>query len=98
MEATVSYLLVLLTYINSNQKNSEINDYALFLGNVSKDFIINNMKKTGWTGVVKYFSIDFNPIGANDNLDIHKYLMKRTSYKIMSGLIKNVYWIINWSS
>ena len=47
MEATVSYLLVLLTYINSNQKNSEINDYALFLGNVSKDFIINNMKKTG---------------------------------------------------
>ena len=98
MEATVSYLLVLLTYSNSNQKNSEINDYALFLGNVSKDFIINNMKKTGWKGVVKYFSIDFNPIGANDNLDIHKYLMKRTWYKIMSGLIKNVYWIINWSS
>ena len=46
MEGKVSYLLVLLTYINSNQKNSEIKDYALFLGNVSKDFIINNMKKT----------------------------------------------------
>ena len=28
-------------------KNSAIKDYALCLGNVSKDFTINNMKKTG---------------------------------------------------
>ena len=26
-------------------KNSEIKDYALFLGNISKDFTINNKKK-----------------------------------------------------
>ena len=26
-------------------KNSEIKDYALCLGNISKDFTINNMKK-----------------------------------------------------
>ena len=58
-------------------KNSEIKDYALCLGNVSKDFTINNMKKTGLKGVVKFFSVDFNPID-NDILDIHKYLMKRT--------------------
>ena len=49
----------------------------LRFGNVSKDFIINNMKKTGLKGVVKFFSVDFNPID-NDILDIHKYLMKRT--------------------
>ena len=24
----------------------------------------------------KFFSVDFNPIGANDIVDIHKYLMK----------------------
>ena len=49
------------------------------LGNISKGFTINNMKKkTGLKGVVKYFSVDFNPIGTNDILDIHKYLMKRT--------------------
>ena len=31
-------------------------DYALCLGNVSKDFAINNMKKkTGLTGVVIFF-------------------------------------------
>ena len=28
-------------------KNSDIKDYALCLGNISKDFTINNMKKTG---------------------------------------------------
>ena len=45
MEATVSYLLMLQKYINSKQKNSEITDYALCLGNISKDFTINYMKK-----------------------------------------------------
>ena len=35
-------------------------------------------KKSGLKGVVKIFSVDFNPIDANDILDIHKYLMKRT--------------------
>ena len=31
-------------------KNSEIKDYALCLGNISKYFTINNMKKTGLIG------------------------------------------------
>ena len=63
-------------YINSKQKNSEIKDYALCLGNVSKDFTINNIKKTGLKEVAKFYSIDFNPIDNDDILDIHKYLMK----------------------
>ena len=36
------------------------------------------MKKIWLIGVVKYFSVDFNPIDTNDVWDIHKYLMKRT--------------------
>ena len=48
------------------------------LGNVSKDFTVNNMKKAGLKGVVKYFSVDFNPIDTIDILEIHKKLMKRT--------------------
>ena len=59
-------------------KNSEIKDYTLCLGNVSKDFTINNMKKNRIKGNVKFFSVDFNPIDTNDILDLHKYLMKRT--------------------
>ena len=43
-----------------------------------KDLAINNMKKTGLKGVIKFFSVDFNPIDTNDILDIHKYLMKKT--------------------
>ena len=34
------------------------------------------MKKTGLKGVVKRFSVDFNPIDHNDILNIHKYLKK----------------------
>ena len=59
-------------------KNSEIKDYALCLGNVSKDFAINNIKKTGLKGVTIFFSFDFNPIDTSNILDIHNYLMKRT--------------------
>ena len=36
------------------------------------------MTKMGLKGVVKFFSVDFNPIDTNDILDIHKYLMKIT--------------------
>ena len=72
----------------SKAKNSEITDYALCLGNVSKDFTIINIKKTGFKGVVIFFSVDFNPIDPNNILDIHKYLMKRTWYKTMFGSIK----------
>ena len=45
MEATVSCLLMLQKYIDSKQKNKKIKDYALCLGNVSKEFTINNLKK-----------------------------------------------------
>ena len=34
-------------------------------------------KKTRVKGTVKIFSVDFNPIDANDISDIHKYLTKR---------------------
>ena len=78
-----------------NAKNSKIIDYALCLGNISKDFTINNLKKTGLKGVVKLFSVNFNSVNTND---IHKYLMKKSRYEIMFGLIKkNICWIINWS-
>ena len=63
-------------------KNSEVKGYALCLGNISKDFTIHNMKKTGLKGIVNFFfSVDFNPIDTNNILDIHKYLMKKDDIK-----------------
>ena len=58
-------------------KDSEIKDYALYLVNISKDFTINIMeKKARLKGIVKFVSVDFNPTGSNDVLDILRYLMK----------------------
>ena len=78
MKATVFCLLMLQKYINSKQKNSEIKDYTLCLGNALKDFTINNREKPELKGTVKLFSVDFNSIDTNNVTDIHKYLMERT--------------------
>ena len=48
------------------------------LGNISKDFTINNMKKIGLKGNANFFSVDFNPVDTNNIFDIHRYLMKGT--------------------
>ena len=61
-----SFLILHATKIYQfKAKNFEIKDYTLFLGNISKDFTINNMKKMGLGGVVKFFSVDFNSIDIN---------------------------------
>ena len=74
METTDSYLLMLQNISIQSKKNSEIKDYTLCFGNISKDFTINNIKKkTGLKGIVKLFSVDFNPTDTSDVLDIHKY-------------------------
>ena len=49
----------------------------LCLGNISKDWSINNMKKTGFNGYVYDFSVDYDSTDVDDIQDIHKYLMKK---------------------
>ena len=58
-------------------KDSEITPYELCLRNISKDWSIDNMKKTGLKGYVYDFSVDYDAIAVSDILDIHKYLMKK---------------------
>ena len=36
-------------------EDPEIKDYVLYLGNISKDFTIKNMKNTGLKGVIIFF-------------------------------------------
>ena len=45
-------------------------------------------KKNGLKGRVKFFSVNFNPIYTKNVLDIHKYLMKGTQYKLIFEIIK----------
>ena len=62
-------------------KNSEINTSPLCLGNVLKDFSVDNMKKTGLYRYACNFSVDYDSIDVDDILDIHKYLMKKHNIK-----------------
>ena len=70
---------MLQKYINSKKKASEIKDFTLRLGNISKHFTINNMKKTG----LNFFSVDFNLIVTSDILNVYRCLMKRYLMKIL---------------
>ena len=63
--------------IKFKAKNSEILADSLCLGNISKDWSQDNMKKTGFNGYIYDFSTDYNATAASDILDIHKYLMKK---------------------
>ena len=49
----------------------------LWLGNISNNWSINNMKRTGVTGYVYHFSVDYEATDADHIKDIHKYLMKK---------------------
>ena len=73
-----SYLFVNGTeIIKFKAKDSKIVASPLCLGNISKDWSTDNLKKTGLTGYVYNFSADYNAIAIDDIKDIHKYLMKK---------------------
>ena len=73
-----SYLLVNGTEFHKfKAKDTEIVASPPCLGNISKNFSVDNMKKTGLKGYVYDFSVDYDAIAVDDILDIHKYLMEK---------------------
>ena len=73
-----SYLFVNNTEIYKfKAKDSETVATPLCLGNISKDWSVVNMKKTGFNGYVYYFSADYDATDVDDIKDIRKYLMKK---------------------
>ena len=75
-----SYLFVIGTEIYKfKAKYSEIVPSSLCLGNISKDWPVDNIKLSGFTGYVYDFSVDYDAIAADDIKDIHKYLMKKNN-------------------
>ena len=68
-----SYLFVNGTEIHKfTAKDSMIVPNNLCLGNVSKNFSVSNMKKTGFNGYVYEFSVGYDSIALDEILDIHK--------------------------
>ena len=82
METTVSYLLMTHKSIwIQSKKNFEIKPYPLCLGNISKDFTANNMKRKWLNEYVCNFSVDYNIIDTTNIINIHKYLMQKHDLK-----------------
>ena len=69
-----SYLLVNGTeIIKFKAKDSKIVASPLCLGNISKDWSTDSMRKSSFTGYVYDFSVGYDAIGVDDIKDIHKY-------------------------
>ena len=66
---------------NCKPKDSEIVANPLYIGNISKGFSEDNMKKTRLNGYVNDFSVNFDAIAVDDILFIHKYLMEKNNTK-----------------
>ena len=72
-----SYLFDGTEIYKINAKDSEIVANPLCWGNISTDWSVDNMKRTGFTAYVYDFSVDYDNIEVNNIKDIHKYLMNK---------------------
>ena len=75
-------------------KDSEIKKFPLCLGHIPGDFSANNIKVPGLNGCVYDFSAYCRTFCISNIIDIHKYLVKKTWYKIMFGYIKKVFVVL----
>ena len=79
-----SYLFVNGTEIYKfKAKDSEIVATRSCLGNISKDWSVDNMKKPGFNGYVYVFNFDYDAVAVDDILDIHKYLKKKNNIALV---------------
>ena len=66
--------------IKFKAKDSNIVPRPLCLGNIFKDWSTDKMKKTGFTGYVHDFSVDYNNVVTVDDIkDIDNYLRKKNN-------------------
>ena len=91
-----SYFLVNGTEIHKfKAKDSEIVATSLCLGNILKDFSVDNMKK--WiclNGYVYEFNIDYSAIANDKILGIHKYLIEKNGVIKMWRFVKKTFAVI----
>ena len=58
-------------------KDFEIVAAPLYLGNISNNWSVDNMEKTGLHGYVYDFSFGYDATDVDDIVDFHKWLMKK---------------------
>ena len=67
--------------IKFKAKDSEIVASPLYLGNISKDWLTDNVKKTGLNGYVYKLNVDYGKVDSEVITYIHKYLMLKYNIK-----------------
>ena len=60
-------------------KDFKIVASPLCSGNISKDWSVDNMKKTGFNGYIYDFIADYDATDVDDIVYIHNYLMKKNN-------------------
>ena len=58
-------------------KGSETVATPVCLRNISKNWSVDDMKKSGFNGYIYDFCVDYDAIVADNILDIYNYLMKK---------------------
>ena len=80
MEQVIICLSKVQIFTNLRQKILKFGQlHYAYEGNISIDWSLDNMKKTGFNGCVYDFSLDYDATDVDDILDIHKYLMKKNN-------------------
>ena len=77
--------------IKFEAKDSGIVAYPLSLGNISKDFSVDNMKKARLNRYFYDFSVDYGAIPVDDILNIHIYLLKKHDKELCLSLLKKCF-------
>ena len=71
-------------------KDSEILASPLCLGNISKHWLIDNMKTTGLNEYVYDFSVGYKAVDVDDIKNIRKYLIKKKKYDMTNTCLKKL--------
>ena len=66
---------------------------SIIFGNISKDWSVDNIKKTGFNGYVYYFIVDYDATDGDDISDIHKYLTKKMPELVLILFITIGLWL-----
>ena len=81
MDQIVIYLSMVQKITTLKQKILKIVSNPLCFGNISKDFSVANMKKTGLYGYAYDFGVDYRAITVDEIINIHKCLMEKNNVK-----------------
>ena len=73
--------------IKFKTKDSKIVADSLYLGNISKDLLVDNMKKkTELNGYIYDFSVDYDAIAVDYVLDVQRYLFNEKEWDSLKCL------------